>query len=82
MNSTLRLYDEADKVVEYMYRKEEASFLSSIEVEDTKDVFIFKLKKHIFYSIIVIKYKGNSRHINEWFNEYWYRHCEMYSNLF
>ena len=47
MNSTLRLYDEADKVVEYMYRKEEARFLSSIEVEDTKDVFIFKLKKQI-----------------------------------
>jgi hypothetical protein len=62
-----------DKVVDYMFREEDRHFRENLNEEDKKDptTFIAKLKEHIYYSVVVLKYKGDADKINEWINIYW-----------
>lgn len=69
----LRMNEATEKVVDYMYREEDRHFREWLDEEDKKDptIFMEKLKEHIFYSVVVMKYRGDTQKINEWFNMYW-----------
>jgi hypothetical protein len=69
----IKMNEATDKVVDYMYREEDRHFREWLDEEDKKDphTFMAKLKEHIFYSVVVLKYKGDEDKINEWFNIYW-----------
>lgn len=71
--ATERINKATDKVVEYMYREEDRHFREWINEDDKKDsvIFLKKLKEHILYSVVVLKYKGNVKEINEWLQQYW-----------
>lgn len=73
MNAEIRMNTATDKVVDYMFREEDRHFRENLDEEDKKDptIFIKKLKEHIFYSVVVLKYKGDANKINEWINIYW-----------
>ena len=83
MATKKQIIDEAtDKVVEYMYREEERHFRECLEEDDIKDVKMFmkKIKEHIFYSIAVMKYRGDIKAINTWLQEYWLENSEPESD--
>jgi len=65
-----------ENIVDYMYENENIHFLEWIEEEDYKNkvVFMTKLKTHIFYSVIVLKFKGNMQEIDDWCENYWEEH--------
>jgi hypothetical protein len=65
--------EATDKIVDYMYREEDRHFNECLEEEDTKNknIFMTKLKEHILYSIIVIKFKGNIQEIDDFCESYW-----------
>lgn len=69
----IRMNEATDKMVDYMYREEDRHFREWLDEEDKKDpkIFIAKLKEHIFYSVVVMKYRGDAEKINEWINIYW-----------
>lgn len=69
----IRMNEATDKIVDYMYREEDRHFREWLNEEDKKDPikFINKFKEHIFYSVVVMKYKGNAAEISEWLDNYW-----------
>jgi len=72
-NNQQRINNATDKVVDYMYREEDRHFREWIDDEDKKDPvkFIAKLREHIFYSVVTLKFKGDAKELNEWVNQYW-----------
>ena len=62
-----------EKVVDYLYREEERNFQELLDERDLENsvLFLHKLKQHIFYSVVVLKLKGDAQAINEWVNQYW-----------
>jgi hypothetical protein len=68
-----RVYTAMENVVELLLEGEEKRFKKYINNEDRKnaDLFKDKLKGHLFYSLIVMKYGGDTKEINSWFKAYW-----------
>jgi hypothetical protein len=73
INSKRRVTIHTQKVVEYMYKEEDNHFRESIDECHTKSPqsLMAELKKHIFYSLVVLRYNGDTNAIQAWFQEYW-----------
>jgi hypothetical protein len=73
INSKRRVTIHTQKVVEYMYKEEDNHFRESIDERHTKSPqsLMAELKKHIFYSLVVLRYNGDTNAIQAWFQEYW-----------
>ena len=67
------IQEATDKVVDYMFREEDRHFREWIDEEDKNDPIklMSKLKEHIFWSVIVLKYAGDTSAINNWYAKYW-----------
>ncbi len=68
-----RINTATDTVIDYMYKNEDKHFRENLDEEDLKNsaCFVKKIREHIFYSLVILKYKGDAKAINEWLNEYW-----------
>ena len=56
-----------------MYKEEDNHFRESIDECHTKSPqsLMAELKKYIFYSLVVLRYNGDTNAIQAWFQEYW-----------
>ena len=76
MTAQQTMYDAMDAIMEYSMDVEEQHFRENLSDEDLKDkeVFVSKLKAHIYYRYIQMTCRGDAEKIQDWIDGY----CDMW----
>lgn len=73
-------FEEAsNKVIDYLYRNERTHFIENcVDDYHTKQELVERLKEHIFYSVLVMKCKGDEDLLEKELEELW-DECDVYT---
>jgi hypothetical protein len=83
VEAELRVSTAIDNLMEMYYEEEREAFFGDCYGERCRSykAFVKELKKHVFYSLIVLKYNGDQEAIENVINEYWDIHREDLDEL-
>jgi len=67
------MYDAMDAIIQYSMDEERIHFLENTEQKEfeNKELFITKLKEHIYYRYIQMSCRGDAKQIEETVEEFW-----------